>query len=70
MESQRRCKNSAMTIRIDGTPVTPLNSNVLGNVRNWLLFEGVYGVSIVGGVIDGQGLPFGLARLLARVAPL
>ncbi|GMP84208.1 hypothetical protein CsSME_00037824 [Camellia sinensis var. sinensis] len=65
-----QCKNSAITIRIDGTLVAPSNYDVLGNAGNWLLFEGVNGVSIVGRVLDGQGVPFGLARLLARLAPM
>ncbi|GMP78885.1 hypothetical protein CsSME_00034655 [Camellia sinensis var. sinensis] len=50
-----RCTNNAITIRIDGMLVPPSNYNVLGNAGNWLLFEGVNGVSIVGGVLDGQG---------------
>ncbi|XP_075524368.1 polygalacturonase-like [Primulina tabacum] len=49
------CKNKAITVRVDGTLVAPLNYNVIGNVGNWLLFEGVDGVSIRGGTLDGQG---------------
>ncbi|XP_057471068.1 polygalacturonase-like [Actinidia eriantha] len=50
-----RCKNSAITIRIDGTLVAPSDYNVIGNAGNWLLFDGVHGVSIFGGTLDGQG---------------
>ncbi|KAF8388649.1 hypothetical protein HHK36_027326 [Tetracentron sinense] len=49
------CKNSDITIRIDGTLVAPSDYRVIGNAGNWLLFEGVTGVSIYGGILDGQG---------------
>ncbi|KAL6995152.1 endo-polygalacturonase [Sarracenia purpurea var. burkii] len=50
-----QCKNDAITFRIDGTLVAPSNYNVLGNDGNWLVFEHVSGVSILGGTLDGQG---------------
>ncbi|XP_073128717.1 polygalacturonase-like [Henckelia pumila] len=50
-----RCRNKAITIQVDGTLVAPLDYNVIGNAGNWLLFEGVDGVSIRGGTLDGQG---------------
>ncbi|KAK7362481.1 hypothetical protein VNO77_04596 [Canavalia gladiata] len=50
-----QCANSAITITIDGTLVAPSNYGVIGNVGNWLQFERVNGVSIRGGVLDGQG---------------
>lgn len=50
-----QCKNSHITIRIDGTLVAPSDYHVLGNADNWLLFEQVSGVSIYGGTLDGQG---------------
>ncbi|KAK9288677.1 hypothetical protein L1049_017140 [Liquidambar formosana] len=49
------CKNSAITIRIDGTLVAPSDYHVIGNVGNWLVFESVDGVSVYGGTLDGQG---------------
>ncbi|XP_040999977.1 polygalacturonase-like [Juglans microcarpa x Juglans regia] len=49
------CKNSAIGIRIDGTLVAPSDYSVLGNEGNWLLFEHVDGVTISGGILDGQG---------------
>lgn len=49
------CKNTAITIRIDGTLVAPSDYNVIGNSGNWLKFYRVNGVSIRGGTLDGQG---------------
>ncbi|KAK6130593.1 hypothetical protein DH2020_035685 [Rehmannia glutinosa] len=45
------CHNKAITVRIDGTLVAPPDYNA----RNWLLFEGADGVSVIGGTLDGQG---------------
>ncbi|XP_060211297.1 polygalacturonase-like [Lycium barbarum] len=51
-----KCNNKAITFRIDGTLLAPSNYNVIGNAGNyWLLFEGVDGVSIRGGNLDGRG---------------
>lgn len=50
-----KCKNKAIIFRIDGTLVAPLDYNVIGNDQNWILFQGVDGVSILGGSLDGQG---------------
>lgn len=50
-----KCKNDGIIIRIDGTLVAPSDYHVIGHSENWLLFENVYGVSIFGGIIDGQG---------------
>ena len=49
------CKNNAITVRIDGTLVAPADYRVLGNTGNWLLFKHVDGVTISGGILDGQG---------------
>ena len=46
-------KNNGITIRIDAALV-PSNYNDIGNARHWLLFDDVNGVSIIGGVLDGQ----------------
>ncbi|KAK8518198.1 hypothetical protein V6N12_017355 [Hibiscus sabdariffa] len=48
------CKNNAIVFRIDGTLVAPSDYKVLGT-GNWLLFEHVNGVSVYGGILDGQG---------------
>ncbi|KAJ7969265.1 Polygalacturonase [Quillaja saponaria] len=50
-----QCKSNAITIHIDGTLVAPSDYGVIGNAGNWLLFEHVSGVSVVGGILDGQG---------------
>ncbi|XP_009615336.2 polygalacturonase-like [Nicotiana tomentosiformis] len=49
------CKSKAITIRIDGTLLAPSDYNVIGNAGNWIKFEKVNGVSIYGGIFDGQG---------------
>ena len=49
------CKSPQITIRIDGTLVAPLDYRVLGKSINWLSFEGVNGVSIIGGALDAKG---------------
>ncbi|KAK7251959.1 hypothetical protein RIF29_35590 [Crotalaria pallida] len=50
-----QCANKAISITIDGTLVAPSDYRVIGNAGNWLYFEHVTGVSIRGGVLDGQG---------------
>ncbi|KAI8010725.1 hypothetical protein LOK49_LG06G01967 [Camellia lanceoleosa] len=50
-----QCKNTAITIRIDGTLVAPSDYRAIGNGGSWLIFEKVSGVSIFGGTLDGQG---------------
>ncbi|KAJ0035679.1 hypothetical protein Pint_24952 [Pistacia integerrima] len=49
------CKNSDITIRIDRTLVAPADYRILGKADNWLSFEGVSGVSIIGGALDAKG---------------
>lgn len=49
------CKNLDITFRIDGTLVAPADYRVLGRNGNWLSFEGVTGVSIIGGALDAKG---------------
>ncbi|OAY60130.1 polygalacturonase [Manihot esculenta] len=49
------CKSPDITIRIDGTLVAPGDYRILGKAANWLSFEGVAGVSIVGGALDAKG---------------
>lgn len=53
--SGRNCKNNAITFQIAGTLVAPSDYGVIGNVGNWILFQYVNGVTISGGVLDGQG---------------
>ncbi|PIA41128.1 hypothetical protein AQUCO_02300138v1 [Aquilegia coerulea] len=49
------CKNTEITIRIEGTLVAPSDYNVIGESEDWIKFEDVNGVSIYGGTLDGQG---------------
>lgn len=49
------CKSPHITFQIDGTLVAPADYRILGQFENWLSFEGVSGVSIVGGVLDAKG---------------
>ncbi|OMP08874.1 Glycoside hydrolase, family 28 [Corchorus olitorius] len=49
------CKSPQIILRIDGTLVAPADFRVLGKSDNWLSFEGVSGVSIVGGAFDAKG---------------
>ncbi|CAA2995392.1 polygalacturonase-like [Olea europaea subsp. europaea] len=51
----KSCKNTAITIQIDGTLVAPSDFNVIGNSGNWIKFESVTGVSVIGGTLNGQG---------------
>ncbi|KAL5781046.1 hypothetical protein ACOSP7_006075 [Xanthoceras sorbifolium] len=52
---QGPCKISRVSILIDGTLVAPADYGVIGDAGNWLFFQHVNGVSISGGVLDGQG---------------
>ncbi|KAJ4710281.1 putative Polygalacturonase [Melia azedarach] len=52
---QGPCKNTRITLRIDGTLVAPSDYKVIGNEGNWLFFQNVNGVTINGGILDGQG---------------
>ncbi|KAL0341388.1 UNVERIFIED_CONTAM: Polygalacturonase [Sesamum radiatum] len=63
------CRNKAITFRIDGTLVAPSDYNAIGNVGNWLLFEGADGVSIRGGTLDGQGAALWACKKSGRNCP-
>ncbi|TXG71875.1 hypothetical protein EZV62_000454 [Acer yangbiense] len=49
------CKSSDITLRIDGTLVAPADFRVLGQAENWVSFDQVTGVSIIGGSLDAKG---------------
>ncbi|CAI8617445.1 unnamed protein product [Vicia faba] len=49
------CANKAISITIDGTLIASSNYLVTGKTDYWLRFQHVDGVSIHGGVLDGQG---------------
>ncbi|KAL5582987.1 hypothetical protein UlMin_015429 [Ulmus minor] len=49
------CRSSQIIFRIDGTLVAPPDFQALAGAEHWLGFEGVSGVSIVGGAFDARG---------------
>ncbi|XP_056173941.1 polygalacturonase-like [Syzygium oleosum] len=63
------CKNSAITVRIDGTLVAPSDYNMNGNVGNWIVFRQVTGVSVFGGTLDGQGTGLWACKLSGKSCP-
>ncbi|KAA8532172.1 hypothetical protein F0562_006686 [Nyssa sinensis] len=64
-----QCKNSGITIHIEGTLLAPSDYNLIGNAGNWLLFEGVNGVSIIGGILDGQGTGLWACKASGKSCP-
>ncbi|XP_043717906.1 polygalacturonase-like, partial [Telopea speciosissima] len=63
------CKNTNITIRIDGTLVAPTDYRVIGNAGTWLLFDKVIGVSIYGGSLDGQGSDLWACKAAGNTCP-
>ncbi|CAA2954175.1 polygalacturonase-like [Olea europaea subsp. europaea] len=63
------CKNTAITIEIDGTLVAPSDFNVIGNSGNWIKFESVTGVSVIGGTLDGQGTKLWACKSSGKSCP-
>ncbi|KAF7846752.1 hypothetical protein BT93_L3804 [Corymbia citriodora subsp. variegata] len=63
------CKNSAITVRIDGTLVAPSDYNVNGNGGNWIVLMHVTGVSVIGGTLDGQGTGLWACKLSGKSCP-
>ena len=49
------CKSPHITFRIDGTLVAPPDYRLLGGAKNWLDFQRVSSVSIIGGALDARG---------------
>lgn len=65
-----RCNNNAISITIDGTLVAPSDYRVIGDARYWLTFDQVSGVSIHGGVVDGQGTSLWDCKNSGRTCPI
>ncbi|WCJ25733.1 Pectin lyase-like superfamily protein [Euphorbia peplus] len=57
------CESPSITFRIDGTLWAPEDYTILGSSSNWLSFEGVSGVSILGGSLDAKGSPLWSCKL-------
>ena len=49
----RGCNNHAINFRIDATLVAPSDYHVIDDAPNWLDFQDVTDLSIIGGVLDG-----------------
>ncbi|KAI3441866.1 uncharacterized protein J3R85_001918 [Psidium guajava] len=63
------CKNNAVRWHIEGVITAPTDYNVLGNAGTWLLFQGVDGMSISGGVLDGQGAALWACKASGKNCP-
>ena len=63
------CKNDAIAIHINGTLMAPSDYDVIGNAGNWIKFEGVNGVSIYGGVLDGRGTSLWTCKASSKTCP-
>ena len=50
-----QCTRTRIIILIKGTLVAPSDYRILGKADSWFSFEGVSGVSILGGVLDARG---------------
>ncbi|KAI5317728.1 hypothetical protein L3X38_037435 [Prunus dulcis] len=57
------CKSTDITFRIDGTLIASSDYRILGQSFNWLSFEGVTGVSIIGGALDAKGTALWACKL-------
>ncbi|KAK9949797.1 hypothetical protein M0R45_005309 [Rubus argutus] len=62
------CKSPQITFRSDGTLVASPDYRVLGQASNWLGFEGVSGVAIVGGTLDAKGSALWACKLSTEAA--
>jgi len=63
------CKNNAIFIRIDGTLVAPFDYRVIGSSPAWIMFKNVDGVTISGGILDGQGTSLWACKNGAKTCP-
>ncbi|OAY45597.1 hypothetical protein MANES_07G074900v8 [Manihot esculenta] len=66
---QGPCKNSAILITIDGTLVAPSDYSAIGHEKNWLMFEHVDGVTVSGGILDGQGTALWSCKASGKSCP-
>ncbi|RZC86638.1 hypothetical protein C5167_029988 [Papaver somniferum] len=65
----RPCKSSKITFRIDGILIAPDFKQMKSSVENWLKFDRVKGVSIIGGVLDGRGSSLYSCKLSKKACP-
>ncbi|EEF33272.1 conserved hypothetical protein [Ricinus communis] len=67
---QGPCKNNAVLLSVDGsTLVAPSDYWATGNAQNWLIFEYVDGVTISGGILDGQGMSLWSCKASGKKCP-
>ncbi|KAL3506818.1 hypothetical protein ACH5RR_032200 [Cinchona calisaya] len=64
------CKSDAITFKIDGTIVAPSDYKANGNASFWLQFWKVDGVSIFGGLLDGQGTGLWDCKASGKICPI
>ncbi|KAK9087830.1 hypothetical protein Syun_030224 [Stephania yunnanensis] len=62
------CKGR-VTFKIDGTLVAPSDYRILGTSGKWITFNKVQGVSIYGGILDGQGAGLWACKATERSCP-
>ncbi|KAL6976088.1 endo-polygalacturonase [Sarracenia purpurea var. burkii] len=67
--SGQNCKSAAVAIRVDAMIVAPSDYRVIGNAGNWLKFESVSGVSISGGVLNGNGTGLWACKASGKSCP-
>lgn len=63
------CKNNDITIRIDGALMAPSDFHLTSNSENWILFHNVNGVTVLGGILDGQGTQLWACKNSANTCP-
>ncbi|KAK1295194.1 hypothetical protein QJS10_CPA16g00055 [Acorus calamus] len=66
---QSPCKNNKINFRMFGTLVAP-SYTVIGTSNQWILFNQVDGLSINGGILDGQGTRLWDCKLAGKHCPL
>ncbi|XP_022932973.1 polygalacturonase-like [Cucurbita moschata] len=64
------CKNNAITVLIDGTLVASSDIQVLAKTKSWIEFSHIDGLSITGGIIDGQGTTLWNCKHLGKSCPI
>ncbi|KAI3997411.1 hypothetical protein MKX01_017781 [Papaver californicum] len=54
------CRSKRVTVQIDGKIQAPPSKHfrIIGNSRNWILFTGINGLTINGGILDARGSSF------------
>ncbi|CAN0927150.1 unnamed protein product [Linum grandiflorum] len=66
---QGPCKSKSILLRIDGTLVAPSDYSVIASVGKWIAFRDVDGVTVSGGILDGQGSSLWSCKASGRSCP-